>query len=162
MPQKSSLLKIRTRPAVLNDKDFIISLVPLLTGFGPPPHRDAVTMIIRDTQILTDILMDPHSEHEIFIAEDEHNIQLGFIHVQPGNDYYNKENHGHISDIIVTPEASGKGIGKLLMDRAEEWARLHRFQWLTLSVFAQNQQARWFYNKLGYGEDIMKYVKQLS
>jgi ribosomal protein S18 acetylase RimI-like enzyme len=153
---------IRTRPATIDDKDFIISLVPRLTIFGPPSHRDADSMIILDTKILTGILIDPHSEHEIFIAEDENNIQIGFLHLQPGNDYYNKDKHGHISDVIVAPGAEGQGVGKSLMNKAEEWARLNGFQWLTLSVFAQNLRARELYNKLGYSEDIMKYVKKLE
>jgi hypothetical protein len=48
------------------------------------------------------------------------------------------------------------------MGKGEEWARIHGFRWLTLSVFAQNLRTREIYKRLGYGEDIMKYVKELG
>jgi GNAT superfamily N-acetyltransferase len=48
------------------------------------------------------------------------------------------------------------------MGKGEEWARIQGFRWLTLSVFAQNLRAREIYKRLGYGEDIMKYVKELG
>ncbi|MEO6546729.1 MAG: GNAT family N-acetyltransferase, partial [Ferruginibacter sp.] len=74
----------------------------------------------------------------------------------------NSEKHAHIADVIVAPEGSGKGIGALLMEKAEEWARSQGYHWLTLSVFAQNTRARELYERLGFGPDIMKYVKSLD
>src|SRR5450432_3700334 len=115
--------KLKTRPAAKEDKDFIISLIPRLTEFGLPTWRDETGMIAVDTQIMTDKLLNNHSDTAIFIAEDDKDIPLGFIHLQAGNDYYNKEKHGHISDVIVAPGLEGLGIGRLLMDKGEEWAR---------------------------------------
>jgi GNAT superfamily N-acetyltransferase len=63
--------------------------------------------------------------------------------------------------VIVAPEGEGRGIGSLLIAKGEEWARSNGYRWLTLSVFAQNLRAREVYKWLGYGEDIMKYVKEL-
>ncbi len=153
---------VQTRLATINDKDFIISLIPRLTEFGPPGWRDVDEMAAVDTQILTDKLLNNTLGTTIFIAENEDGLPLGFIHLQMGNDYYYKEKHGHISDVIVSPAASGQGIGTLLIHAAEEWARAQGFRWITLSVFAQNVKARALYNNLGYGEDIVKYVKQLE
>jgi hypothetical protein len=48
------------------------------------------------------------------------------------------------------------------MEQGEQWAREQGYRWLTLSVFAQNVRAREVYSRLGYGEDIMKYVKELT
>jgi len=53
-------------------------------------------------------------------------------------------------------------VGWLLIERGEEWARSRGYRWLTLSVFAQNVRAREVYERLGYGADIMKYVKELG
>lgn len=154
--------QITTRPASIRDKDFILSLVPRLIEFGPPSWRDINGMTNMDIQILTDKLLNEDPDTYIFIAENENNMPLGFIHIQTGSDYYNKVKHGHISDIIVAPGAEGHGIGRILMSKAEEWARTQEFRWLTLSVFAQNVRARELYKNLGYGEDIMKYVKVLN
>jgi len=152
---------INIRPANTNDKTFIISLIPRLTEFGPPAWRNGQEMTDTDSRILADRLLNDYPDTVIFIAEDERNIPVGFIHIQPGNDFYNKEKHAHISDVIVAPGTEGRGIGRLLMNKAEEWAREREFRWLTLSVFAQNTRARELYKNIGYGEDIIKCVKEL-
>jgi ribosomal protein S18 acetylase RimI-like enzyme len=152
---------IHIRPATIDDKEFILSLLPRLVEFGPPAWRDANQMIAVDTKILTDKLNDQPEGTAIFIALDSTQTPLGFIHLQAGSDYYNHKKHGHISDVIVAPAGEGKGIGVLLMKKAEEWAQQQGYQWLTLSVFAQNLRAREVYEHLGYGQDIIKYVKEI-
>ena len=153
---------IQTRPASSSDKEFIISLLPRLEEFGPPPWRDVTQLLATDTQVLSDKLMNKPPGTAIFIAEDDQGVALGFIHLQSGKDYYYHEDHGHIADLIVAPEAEGRGIGRVLIEKGEEWARSQGFRWLTISVFAQNLRAREVYQRLGYGEDIMKYVKELA
>jgi len=153
---------IQTRPASISDKGFIISLLPRLEEFGPPPWPDYSQMLATKIQVLSDMLIHTPPGTAIFIAEDDQSVALGFIHLQTGKDYYYQEAHGHIANIIVAPGGEGRGIGRLLIEKGEEWARLQGFRWLTLSVFAQNLRAREVYQQLGYGEDIMKYVKELG
>jgi ribosomal protein S18 acetylase RimI-like enzyme len=155
-------LKIKTRPATIHDKEFILSLIPRLIEFGPPSWRDASNMIEVDNNVLAEKLNNPSNEAVIFIAEDDQDNPLGFIHVHSGDDYYNKEPHGHIGDIIIAPEGEGRGIGRILIEKAEEWARSRGFRWLTLTVFTQNQKAREVYKHLGFGEDVIKCVKLLD
>ncbi len=155
-------LEIRIRQASADDKEFITSLVPRLAEFGPPPWRDAAEMTATDLGVLSDRLCNRPSGTAIFIAEDGGGAPLGFIHLQTGTDYYNREEHGHIADVVVAPGCEGRGVGRLLMKRGEEWARSRGYTWLTLSVFAQNLRAREVYERLGYGADIMKYVKELG
>ncbi len=152
---------IQIRLATVDDKEFIISLLPRLVEFGPPSWRDVKQMIATDIQVLSDKIINQPPETAIFIAEDNKGVALGFIHLQTGNDYYSREQHGHIADVIVAPEGEGRGIGRMLIAKGEEWARSKGYRWLTLSVFAQNLRAREVYKRLGYGEDIMKYVKEL-
>lgn len=154
--------KIKIRAATVDDRDFIVSLAPRLVEFGPPAWRDSAQMIATDSEILRDKLENPPEGTSVFVAEDALGAPLGFIHLHPGHDYYQKEPHGHISDVIVAPAGEGQGIGRLLMAKAEEWARERGYKWLTLSVFAENVRAREIYKRLGYGEDIMKYVKEIE
>src|ERR1700712_2886532 len=107
---------IRTRLATIEDQDFIISLVPRLTEFGPPSWRDTNEMISTDIKILTDKLNHNSTGTVILIAEDDHGEALGFIHVHAGNDYYYKEKHAHISDVIVANNAAGRGVGIILIN----------------------------------------------
>jgi ribosomal protein S18 acetylase RimI-like enzyme len=152
---------IQIRPASTSDQEFILSLVPRLTEFGPPSWRDIPNMITTDIQVLSAMLNDPSPEIAFFIAQDERGVPLGFIHLQTGTDYYLHEKHGHIANVIVAPDGEGQGIGRMLIEKGEEWARAKGYRWLTLSVFAQNLRAREVYKRLGYGEDIMKYIKEL-
>jgi len=158
----STISNIQTRPASISDQEFIISLLPRLEEFGPPPWRDVTQLLATDTQVLRDKLMNKPPGTAIFIAEDDQGVALGFIHLQSGKDYYYHEDHGHIADLIVAPQGEGRGIGRVLIEKGEEWARSQGFRWLTVSVFAQNLRAREVYQRLGYGEDIMKYVKELA
>ena len=154
--------KIRIRPASVNDQAFILSLLPRLVEFGPPTWRDVPQMIATDMQVVSEKLMNPSTDVAFFIAEDEKRIPLGFIHLETRTDYYYHQKHGHIANLIVAPRGEGQGIGRMLIEKGEEWARAQGYRWLTLSVFAQNLRARNVYQQLGYGEDIMKYVKELT
>ena len=153
---------IQIRSALITDQDFILSLVPRLVEFGPPTWRDVPQMIATDVQVLSEKFKDQSADVAFFIAEDEKGLPLGFIHLETGTDYYRHEKHGHIANVIVAPVGEGQGVGRMLLERGEEWARAQGYRWLTLSVFAQNLRAREVYRRLGYGEDIMKYVKELK
>ncbi len=152
---------IRIRPASIDDKEFIISLLPRLVEFGPPSWRDVAQMTAIDIQVLSDRLLSQSPGTAIFIAEDAEGVPLGFIHLQTGTDYYIREKHGHIADVVVAGNGEGQGVGSALIAKGEEWAHSQGYRWLTLSVFAQNLRAREIYKRHGYGEDIMKYVKEL-
>jgi ribosomal protein S18 acetylase RimI-like enzyme len=152
---------IKIRPASADDKDFITAQMHRLTGFGPPPWRDPQQMYATDIKVILDHLAGQADGTAIFIAEDADGTPLGFVHLRMGADHYNKEEHGHIEDLVVAAEGEGRGIGRALMSRGEEWARSRGYRWLTLSVFAQNQRAKTLYERLGYGEDMMRYVKEL-
>lgn len=155
------MTEINIRSAKKEDKDFIVSLVPRLTEFELPAWRESEQMNSVDREILSGVLSGNSPESVVFVAEDEHQTPLGFIHLNIASDYYSPEKHGHISDIVVAPEGEGRGVGKALMKAGEAWARNQDFKWLTLSVFPHNERARKLYEKLGYAEDMIKYLKEL-
>ena len=153
---------LRIRQARPDDKDFVISLLPRLVEFGPPPWRDPARMTETDVRVLSESLSAPPPDVSVLVAEDEGGAALGFIHLRAATDYFTREEHGHIADIVVAPWGEGRGVGRALMAAGEEWARGRGYRWLTLSVFVQNVRAREFYRRLGYGEDTMKYLKELG
>src|SRR6266567_4653974 len=98
---------IRTRPASISDKEFIISLLPRLVEFGPPSWRDVAQLTAIDTEVLSDRFLSQSPGTAIFIAEDADSVALGFIHLQTGTDYYMREKHGHIADLVVARDGEG-------------------------------------------------------
>ena len=152
---------VRIRPAGISDRDFIFSLLPRLVEFEIPTCRTPEQMTAGDRRVLERVLSTNPPGTAVFIAQDSDGISLGFIHLTTAVDYYTEEKHGHISDIVVASAGEGRGVGRLLMAAGEEWAREQGYKLMTLSVFLQNTRARKLYEKLGFDEDMMKYIKEL-
>lgn len=149
---------ITIRPATPSDLPFIQGLLPSYAEFGLPPWRDAEVMVKIDSEVFVTALQNGAT---IFIAEDQAQAPLGFIHLHPGSDHYFKGKQCHISDLIVAPAGRGQGVGKVLMAKAEAWAISEGYERLTLNVFAGNERARKLYEELGFGADVVKYVKEI-
>lgn len=82
----------------------------------------------------------------------------GLLQLGVNTDYY-QQTHAYINNRI---EAEGQGVGRALLAHAEAWARAESYVTLSLSVFTQNKTARALYQKAGFGEDIIRYVKPLA
>jgi ribosomal protein S18 acetylase RimI-like enzyme len=70
--------------------------------------------------------------------------------------------HAHVSEIVVTEAARGRGIGKALLAECERRARLAGRDELTLSVFPGNTAARRLYLAAGYEDFKISQRKQLG
>ena len=153
---------LHIRPATSDDIEFVVALLPRRVEFGPPDRRDPGLMMATDREVLTDAIGKPLPATEVLIVQGGSGERLGFIHLTTLTDYYTRQPHGHIADLVVAPEGEGKGIARVLMKAGEAWATRQGFEWITLSVFAQNTHAREVYEGLGYGQDVMRYVKVLN
>ncbi len=58
--------------------------------------------------------------------------------------------YAHLARVGVLPEARGRGIGKRLMQTAEEWAKEQDKKGLWLDYLANNKPAEALYRSLGY------------
>lgn len=70
------------------------------------------------------------------VAAWEGDRPLGFISVQEG---------GFIGGLFVSPAAEGKGVGRALLQGAQE-----RYPALSLAVYEENERAFRFYHKAGF------------
>ena len=155
-------MTINIRPFTSSDTNFIEALIPRFSEFDLPAWRQRDEIDAANLASLKKAMEAPEPGSAIFIAEDETGKCAGFLHLQIQTDYFNGTKVAYISDIAVDSAFEGQGVGRILLDKAEEWAREQGCSLLTLYVFSNNSRARKVYEKLGFKEEVTKYVKPLS
>ncbi|MEO6456138.1 MAG: GNAT family N-acetyltransferase [Ginsengibacter sp.] len=155
---------ITVRKASQVDATFIAQHAHRLLDFKLPEWRkdEREDMVKADIHHITKALRTDDADDCVFIAEDETAKPIGFLRVVMQTDYYTGEQHAHVNDIVVITEAQGKGAGKLLLEKADEWAEDRQARWITLNVFNENFRARSVYEKAGYEIEWIKYLKHLK
>ncbi len=155
-------MTIQISPLTPSDTNFIESLIPRFSEFDLPPWRQKDEIDNANLASLKKAMETPEPGSAIYIVEDKSGKPAGFLHLQTQTDYFNREKVAYISDIAVDTTFEGQGIGRILLDKAEAWAREQGCSLLTLYVFSNNSRARKVYEKLGFKEEVTKYVKPLS
>ncbi len=156
---KQSEIHIRER--VAEDIPFLRSFTARFAQVGTPPWRDAAHMWNFHQRSTEEAINATHSDSLVLIAEVAQGARLGFIHLMRSEDFFTHEPQGYIADFAVSNDAEGKGVGRMLMERAEAWARAQGYRILALDVFAMNTHARSFYQRFGYVEETLKLIKEL-
>lgn len=154
-------MTIHLRPFVPSDTDFIESLIHRFSEFNLPTWRQKDEIDSTNLASLKKAMKTPEPGSAIFVADDETGKRAGFVHLQTQADYFNGKKIAYISDIAVDSSFERQGIGRILLDKAEEWAREQGCYLLTLYVFSNNSRAKRVYEKLGFSEEVAKYVKPL-
>jgi GNAT superfamily N-acetyltransferase len=133
----ASMGELRVRPADRGDAERIAALATQLGYPTSPAQVDArLEHMLRD------------EEHTIFVAE-RSGMVVGWVHVLVKHLLEN-DPEAEIGGLIVDQNHRGAGAGKLLMERAEEWARAKGLKSVCLRSNVIRQEAHVFYLKLGY------------
>src|SRR2546430_1543286 len=94
---------------------------------------------------------DTHGK--IFVAEVERRV-VGFIclwgRVQSEELDEEPSEYAYISDLVVLPAYRGRGLGRALLQKAEEHARLHGATTLKIESLAKNEVATTLYRNSGF------------
>jgi GNAT superfamily N-acetyltransferase len=149
------------RLATVADRADVLALVPRLVAFGPPPWRDVDAMVATDLHVVSQAFESAPEDASIYVAECGSRV-AGFVHVHWSVDYYRRRRHAHVADLVVLPGFEGRGLASRMLDRAEQWAREHGYDWLTISVFEGNQRAARLYEHLGFRREIVHLIKPLA
>ncbi len=151
----------RVRPARSDHREFVIGLAPRLTdGFPLPPWRTPEEVARTEAATLDLALTVLPEGNALLIAESVGGTPAGLIYLERLFDYYRRP-HGHVGILAVAAEAEGQGVGRLLLEAAEDWAREQKLRMISLNVFAGNERARRVYERLGYTPETLRYVKPL-
>jgi ribosomal protein S18 acetylase RimI-like enzyme len=99
---------------------------------------------------------------KIFVAEDESHAFLGYLWIGEGSNMMTGLKHGYVYDIFVKEEFRGKGIGKILMEKAESYCRERSYSRILLMVSVSNETATRLYDRMGYKAEQIHMAKALN
>jgi ribosomal protein S18 acetylase RimI-like enzyme len=102
---------------------------------------------------------------KVFVAELENKI-VGFVSVwaKVESDAIDEKptEYAFISDVVVLPGYRGKGIGRLIMEKAERYAVDQGATTIRLAVLAKNDTARSLYYSYGFKDHLIIMKKNCS
>jgi len=134
-------------------QDFLHGLEPQVReGKAATQYFDAMFVRCADTQ------------GKIFVAEVARRV-VGFIclwaRVQSEELDEEPSEYAFISDLVVLPAYRGRGLGRALLEKAEEHARLHGATTLKIESLAKNEVATTLYRNSGFSAYQILLVKRL-
>lgn len=164
--QRSSPDEVAVRVARADDRAFVLALVPRLHGFGLPSFRTVEQLERAEGAELARAFdaIDAGAlpaDQALLVAELA-GRRAGFLHAVTRLDFFEQRPAGHVSTIVVAPDAERRGVGRALLAGAEAWARSRGYPTLGLSVFERNDRARAAYERAGFGVETLRYVKRLA
>ena len=147
------------RPAEPDDYDALLKLLPQLADFDIPVRRFANNLWEGDAQLLKSVLDKETQVTFADVAVDSGNQIAGLILVTMRDEILSHEPSAHLEVIVVSPSARGQGLGRRLLQRAEDRVKELGAKTLTLHVFANNQRARSLYRSHGFDEEMLRCIK---
>jgi ribosomal protein S18 acetylase RimI-like enzyme len=148
-------MTVRARRAVVDDYDALVALVteaddlharlmPRYFRRGQRPFRTRVEV----QRVLAAL------DEAMFVVEAAGQV-VGMVHLQlydtpPGQTLVPRR-RAHIDNLVVTAAQRRGGCGSALVDAAAGWAREQGAEELLLTVWAGNDVAEQFYERLGFG-----------
>jgi GNAT superfamily N-acetyltransferase len=137
MHASPSTARVSVRPATMQDA---AQLAELCGQLGYPSTTEEVERRLR--------LILPDQESAVFIAESGGNV-VGWIDVFISR-LVETDQHAEIGGFVVDESCRSQGVGRLLLERAEEWARAEGCLVMTLRSNVIRERAHAFYENLGY------------
>ena len=155
-------MSFRIRHYTPADQEFVLSLAERFSDFELPAWRSTAELDNANQVALKKVLEVPELESVLLLAEDETGQPAGFVYLHSQMDFFSRQRVGYLSDLAEDKAFEGQGVGRLLMEAAEAWACEQGYPHLALNVFATNVRAREIYEKFGFQQEVVKYVKPLG
>jgi ribosomal protein S18 acetylase RimI-like enzyme len=160
-------MSFRIRKAVAADIKTVLQLAVdmVLTSrsdLRPEVPDEAILQARRNNlSQLEDILDLP--EGGLFVAVDDRDQVIGHVILMGNNiDSVTELPQAWVYDLSVHREWWGRGVGRRLMQVAEEFALSLGLDWIGLGVTASNQRALGFYEEIGYRKERFQMAKRLE
>lgn len=142
------------RNAVNDDRAFVMGCMEesilLSVPAGEAIHSG---LWMEDILNVTSIAIDGEMmRSEMFILCNGSNERKGILWLGMSRDQFTCEDTGYLLGLFVDAGSRGKGIGKALIECAEDWCRTRSLTLLTLNVGSSNAAVKGIYGHLGFEE----------
>ena len=92
----------------------------------------------------------PDSDHFCFVCEEDQTGHiLGYVEAEVYESLYSDAGL-NILGLAVFPSAQGRGIGRQLMERVEDLAKIKHYAFIRLNSASHRKEAHVFYERIGY------------
>ncbi|WP_347101831.1 GNAT family N-acetyltransferase [Streptococcus parasanguinis] len=92
----------------------------------------------------------PDSDHFCFVCEEDQTGHiLGYVEAEVYESLYSDAGL-NILGLAVFPSAQGRGIGRQLMERVEDLAKIKHYAFIRLNSASHRKEAHIFYEHIGY------------
>lgn len=135
--------------------DAVANLFDAYRGFyGQPSNLEQSRAFIAERMAL--------NESSIFLVQDDHGEALGFVQLYPSFSSIDAHRTWLLSDLFTAPFARGRGVGRLLMNTARDFALQTGAKGLVLETATDNFSAQGLYQSLGWVRDTGYYTYTLD
>ncbi len=148
------------RPAMVEDVDKMLALLPHLAAFELADWRDPRHLYTGDGHILKRWAdgLEPHLR--AIVAESDGQL-VGLAFFRLGDELLSRSPSAHLEVLVVSPAFRSRGLGRSLVTECERMAREEGALTMSLHVFGSNQKARALYRACGYEEELIRSIKRL-
>jgi ribosomal protein S18 acetylase RimI-like enzyme len=99
--------------------------------------------------------------NQAFVARTEDGTLAGFVWVARSHNDFTGQLEASLLNQYVAEPYRGHGLGRRLMETAEDWAREQGLPRISLSVGAHNTIGQRLYESLGYQVETLRMTKRL-
>jgi GNAT superfamily N-acetyltransferase len=132
---------VRIRVATACDMDMMIAVVN--AAF-------AVEHFIEGTRTDAERMLRMMQKGEFLVAEDGTGRVVASAYTELRGE------RGYFGMLAVDPSRQGRGLGRVMIEAAEDHCRVRGCRWMDISVLTLRQELLPFYRKLGYAETRME------
>ena len=135
-------------------KDLLVELEEYILTIDKD-NLDQLHPEYRDKMAILDLKEVNNNNGKCYLAVENNKVVgliMGYVRTYDEYDYldYKCPRSGEVSELIVSKNTRGKGIGKQLMQKIEEYLTEVGCEYIFIDVFAYNKNAIKFYEKLGF------------
>lgn len=146
-------------------RDLLVELEEYIVSIDED-NLDIVSADYREKMALVDLEEVKNNNGKCYLYIDNKNVVgliMGIIPKYEENDYldYKCPKKGEVTELIIKKEYRNLNIGKILLNKMEEYFRKSNCEYSFIDVFAYNKSGINFYDKNGYHPRMIIDIKKL-